>query len=149
MIFPVLRLLLIASALLAMGGCAATTTLERRIAADPELFESLSPKHQALVREGRVVEGMSKDAVRLAWGRPHEVKQGSSRGRSQEIWVYYGSESVPVRTIGLGYGYGWGYGGYGPGSIYDAGYDLAYRDYVAAKAQFEGGRVVSWERNRR
>lgn len=145
------RLVFAAAAVLFGAGCTTVTSPERRIAADPAAFEALSAKHQALVREGQVAEGLSKGAVQLAWGRPHEVRQGSRGGKSLEKWVYYGSESVPVRTIGLGvgYGYGGGYGYCGPGSFYDVGYDVAYRDYVAATAEFENGRVISWERNSR
>lgn len=134
-------------ALAGLSGCATVTTPERRIAADSALFESLSSKHRELVRRGEVTEGMSKDAVYLAWGKPHEVRQGSRSGKSLETWVYLGSESVPVRSIGMGYGYGYGY--CGPWPVYEVGYDVAYRDYVAATVEFERGRVVSWERNRR
>jgi hypothetical protein len=113
-----------ASTALFLAGCTTMTTTERRIEQNPALFQSLSEKHRALVREGKVTEGMSKDAVTLAWGRPHEKRQGSSGGKTRETWVYFGSESVPVRSFGFsygsGFGYGYGYGGYcGPGAIYD------------------------------
>ncbi|MCB1076784.1 MAG: hypothetical protein KDM64_03050 [Verrucomicrobiae bacterium] len=145
-----IRWLPILLALMATG-CATVTSPENRIAKNPGLYDDLSEKHQDLVREGKVVEGMSNDAVFLAWGRPDELRQGSREGRSLETWVYYGTESVPVQTMGIGIGYGYGYGRCGPGSIYDYGYgyDVAYRDYVAATVEFERGKVVSWQRNRR
>lgn len=141
--------------LLAVGlaGCETVTSTERRIAAEPAMFDELSSNHRDLVQQGRVTEGMSKDAVYLAWGRPQETKESSRDGKSRETWVYYGSESVPVRTVGVGVGYGYGdpcyrYGGWG-GPFYDVGYHYRHRDYVAAKVEFEKGRVVFWERNER
>lgn len=142
--------LLGAAALLA--SCATVTSPEARIAAEPALFDQLPDKHQELARQGRVTEGMSKDAVYLAWGRPHETKESSRDGKSRETWVYYGSEAIPVRTVGLSVGYGdychGRYGGWG-GPFYDVGYGYDRRDYVAAKVEFDKGRVVYWERNER
>lgn len=112
------------------------------------MYEALSPRHRELVSQGQVAEGMSMDAVYLAWGRPHEKRQGSRGGRSSETWVYFGSEAVPVRTVGLGVGTGFGYRA---GPLYDMGfgYDYLRRDFVAATVEFVNGRVVSWERARR
>ncbi len=133
-----------------LGGCATVTSPESRIAGDPELFDALPGKHRDLVRRGQVTEGMSRDAVYLAWGRPHERKQSSRDGRARETWVYYGSEAVPVQTVGIGVGYGGGYYGRGcAGPFYDFGYDYARRDYVAGKVEFDGDRVDFWERNER
>lgn len=135
-----------------LAGCTTVTSPEARIAADPAVFEDLSAKHQDLARQGRVTEGMSKDAVYLAWGRPHETKESSRDGKARETWVYYGSESIPLQTVGVGIGYGdychGRYGGWG-GPFYDVGYHHARRDYVAAKVEFDKDRVVYWERNER
>ncbi len=145
------RLVLAAIAAVAFSSCATVTSPQNRIANEPELFDSLSEKHRDLVRQGQVTEGMSKDAVYLAWGRPHETKQSSRDGKARETWVYYGSEAIPVRTVSVGVGYGdpcYRYGGWG-GPFYDLGYDFARRDYVAGKVEFEKDRVVFWERNER
>jgi outer membrane protein assembly factor BamE (lipoprotein component of BamABCDE complex) len=141
--------LFIGIAMIGLTGCATVTSPEKRIAADLELFHSLPEKHQDLISRGQVTEGMSKDAVYLSWGRPHETKQSSRDGKARETWVYYGSEAVPVQTVGVSMGYG---GYYGPGCaspFYDFGYQYANRDYVAGKVEFEKNQVVFWERNER
>ena len=134
-----------------LGGCQTVTSPEHRISQEPELFDSLPKKHQDLVRQGQVDEGMSLKAVYLAWGNPHEVKESSRNGRKLLTWVYYGREAVPVPAQTVGVGFGTGY--YGSrcwsGPRYDLGFDYAYRDYVAAKVEFDNERVVFWERNRR
>lgn len=43
---------------------------ERRITGNPQLYQSLSTGDQVLVQQGRIREGMSKEAVFLALGRP-------------------------------------------------------------------------------
>ena len=42
---------------------ASCSTTETRISEHPDIFQSLSPHDQALVREGKIREGMSTDAV--------------------------------------------------------------------------------------
>ncbi|MCB1064365.1 MAG: hypothetical protein KDN20_15785 [Verrucomicrobiae bacterium] len=148
--FSFAALFFIGIAAAGLTGCATVTSPEKRIAADLELFHSQSEKHQDLISRGQVIEGMSKDAVYLAWGRPHETKQSSRDGKARETWVYYGSEAVPVQTVGVSMGYGGGY--YAPGCaspFYDFGYQYANRDYVAGKVEFEKNQVVFWERNER
>jgi outer membrane protein assembly factor BamE (lipoprotein component of BamABCDE complex) len=57
-----------------LPGC---STVESRIKSNPQLYASLSPADQALVRQGQIRVGMSKGAVFLAWGNPDRI--GSSR----------------------------------------------------------------------
>lgn len=130
-----------------LASCQTMTSPERRISQEPALYEDLPSNQQELVRQGKVKEGMSPDAVYLAWGRPKEVKESSRNGKKLLTWVYYGRESIPVQTVRVGGGY-YGGGCYG-GSLYDFGLDYAYRDYVAAKVEFQNDKVVFWERNRR
>ena len=94
---------------------------------------------------------MSEDAVYLAWGRPHETKESSRNGRALRAWVYFGTESIPVQTVGIGYGHPYGYGYYGGchEPHFDFGFDYAQREYIAAKVEFENGKVIYWERNER
>ena len=81
-------LLLLVAGLLA--SCAPSTP-EARIAANPAKYESLSSKHQQLVRQGKIDTGMSPDAVALAWGSPNRRFEGrfmNCRGRASPVtWV--------------------------------------------------------------
>jgi hypothetical protein len=52
------------------------STTETRISEHPEIFQSLSPRDQALVREGKIREGMSQNAVWVAWGAPDLWRHG-------------------------------------------------------------------------
>src|SRR6266513_671314 len=83
-LMPVLTIGILASALV-LSGC---NTTEERIKEHPEVFQRLSPQDQALVSAGKIREGMSVDAVWLAWGTPDQKAQGSARGRPVETWIY-------------------------------------------------------------
>lgn len=120
------------------------------------MFSKLPSRDKDLVSKGNVKEGMSKDAVFLAWGRPDMVKEGSQHGRSSESWAYFGSTPVPASSFSyanphLGfYGrYGmhprYGYG-CGPGWSYDTGVNFVR--HVDKTVQFSGNRVTAWERRR-
>ena len=135
----------------------ATNPAEQRVKKFPERFAGLSQKEKDLVLRGEVTEGMSQDAVFLAWGRPGRVMAGSRNGRGSERWAYF--STVPVSTFSVGYGgygphpfysaYGvhpaYGYG-YGPGWGFGNGVD--YVPYIERTVEFTNGRVVAWERNR-
>lgn len=103
---------------------------------------------------GRIAEGMSRDAVYLAWGSPERVTRGSEGGAEFERWRYTELRPVyPGHTwtgFGVGYGLGYGYGGgyrYGrfyPGyAVIDYGPD--YVPVTAATVKFRSGKVVGWE----
>jgi hypothetical protein len=96
---------------LILAGCATTET---RISAHPEMFQRLSPGDQALVREGKIRNGMARDGVFLAWGGPDQVTNSFVHGKPAETWVYTATTSSP-------YPYGWGPGYYG-GGYYGFGY---------------------------
>ncbi len=49
---------------------ASCSTTETRISGHPEIYQSLSPRDQALVSQGQIRDGMSPNAVYLAWGSP-------------------------------------------------------------------------------
>ena len=97
----------------AVGLCLTSCeTLENRISEHQDIFNSLSPRDQALVRQGQIRSGMPTDAVWLAWGSPDQKATGEMRGRPTETWIY-----VQYAT-GYGYGYPYGYpypywGGFG------------------------------------
>src|SRR5437016_1010202 len=87
-------------------------TTGQRISNHPEIYQTLSPRDQALVSQGQIRPGMSENAVWLAWGSPEQKAVGNMRGRATETWVYityttapYGY-GYPYRPYGYGYGFG-------------------------------------------
>jgi len=140
---------------LALPGCETLNPAQRRASRNPELFASLSQKEKNLVDQGRIEEGMSRDAVYLAWGRPGRVMSGSRNGQGREKWAYF--HTAPVQTTSIGFGgfanhpfyanYGFhpafGYG-FGPGWGMSTGID--YLPYIGSTVEFFKGRVVAWER---
>src|SRR6187455_1078008 len=142
---------------LSLTGC---TTVETRIAERPEAFRRLSPTDQTLVQQGRVRDGMSRDAVYIAWGPPSQRVPGRNRGRFVETWIYdataagdylgpfyYGSPY----GYGLGYGY-WGWGGGRVGRLHRGRYyyDPFYDPYFYSHANIVRypERLVSFEDDR-
>jgi hypothetical protein len=149
----------VAASALVLTGC---STTETRISSHPEIFQRLSPGDQALVREGKIREGMSQDAVWVAWGTPDQKGTGITRGHNINLWIYneYTYANAPYP-----YPYGpFGYGGYyGGGRIgfrnhhnhrfvvigdpfFDPFFYSYYRPSVAYPAKtvtFSNGRVVS------
>ena len=106
-----LTLCLSASALV-LSGC---STTETRISDHPEIFQTLSPRDQELVKAGKIREGMSQNAVWVAWGSPDQKATGVARGNPVETWIYneYTYANAPYP-----YPYGpFGYGGYYGGRV--------------------------------
>jgi hypothetical protein len=153
-----LTLCLSASALI-LPGC---STTETRISDHPEIFQTLSPRDQELVKAGKIREGMSQNAVWVAWGAPDQKATGVARGNPVETWIYneYTYANAPYP-----YPYGpFGYGGYFGGGriafhrhgahrfaiIGDPFYDPFYYSYIPPRVAypsktvtFQNGRVVS------
>lgn len=126
---------------LVLAGC--VSPVERRIEKNPALFQALSARHQALVRQGRVEEGMTAPAVWLAWGRPDRVAAGSRQGRAFERWSYTGYE--PVHTSAFGFGFA---GGCYYDSWFYAEPMVQYIPYEARRVEFSGGKVSAWAAGR-
>jgi hypothetical protein len=156
--------------LAAVGLCLTSCeTLEKRISEHPDIFNSLSPRDQALVRQGQIRSGMSTNAVWLAWGSPEQKVAGEMRGHQTETWIYLAGTTA--YGYGYGYGYGpwgygygpWGYGGFGVGVARfhhggrfaffgDPFYDPFYYSYIPPTiyypyktVTFSGGRVMSFQ----
>ena len=108
-----LKPLSVLAAVFLLAGCSTAQVIQKRIAKYPELFEQLGENHRLLVQEGRIAEGMNKNAVFLAWGPPEHVAQGSKEGKTVETWTYGGGYRYGGPRVNIGYGYG-GYG-YGRG----------------------------------
>jgi hypothetical protein len=167
MIFPMKRQILLPALTLGLSASAliltSCSTTESRISEHPEIFRSLPPQNQALVSQGKIREGMSQNAVWLAWGNPDQKAMGDMRGRSTETWIY-----VAYRyAYPYGYGYGYPYGGFG--GLYGGGlihgyyghhyaffghpfYDPFYYSYIPPSipypyktVTFANGRVMSFQ----
>lgn len=131
-------------------GCTVSNP-QTRAQQNPALLDSLSAENRALVLKGTISEGMTKDTVYLAWGKPDFVTSGRDRGKVTETWryatlspVYYGG------GFGYGMGYGMGYygGGHHRGGFYPhLGMNLSpqYVPVTSAVVRFRGGRVVAWD----
>lgn len=141
-------------AALFLGACASSSPMSR-ITNNPAVFESLSQEHRELVATGVIRQGMTQDAVFLAWGRPDRVSRGHRGGQGFETWTYLEFEAVRRRNLGVGFGYG-GHG-YGrrhgwPGHhrgfhdpFYGGGSTVDYIPVIGAEVVFIGGRVSEWE----
>ena len=90
-----------------LSGCA---TPGGRISQHPEIYQSLSSRDQALVSQGQIRQGMTTEAVWLAWGTPDQKIPASIHNRPAETWVYSRYETPP--SYGGPYYYGpfdWSY----------------------------------------
>lgn len=145
-----LRFCLVGVTAVVLDACASSTA-QRRITANPQMVQSLSPSDLASVQSGRIAEGMSRDAVYLAIGTPNHVMKGRRAGRETEIWRYTSLLPVVSNSFFVGAGVGcfgpygnryWG-PGFGPGMM-TTGTDFI--PVTAAVIQFENGKVIGWER---
>jgi hypothetical protein len=117
----------IAAAALFFASCGTPGT---RISQNPEIYQRLSSRDQALVNQGQIRLGMTMDAVWLAWGTPEQKIPGERRGRPTETWVYLRYETPPS--------YGFPYY-YGP---FDWSYIPPKFPYPSKGVTFANGRVV-------
>ncbi len=143
-----------------LTGC---TTIETRIAERQESFARMSPAERALVQEGKIREGMTQDAVYIAWGPPSQRVPGRNRGRIVETWIYdataAGDYPGPF-LYGSPYGYGLGYGYFGGFGrqrfqrglyLYDPFFDPFFYShsnivrYPERTVSFQSGRVIGWQ----
>ena len=147
---------------LLLSGC---ETTQDRIAQRPEAYNALSPRDKELVSRGQIRQGMSRDAVYIAWGAPNQRGPGRYRGSSTESWIYFNTTAGNYYPPPFAYGYGgFGYGGFGGSYLhrhrsgrlhrhiyYDPFYDpWFYRrtsvvSYPERVVSFQNGRVISWQ----
>ena len=130
-------------------GCTASTP-QARAQKNPAMLEGMSAEDQEMVMRSTISEGMSKNAVFLAWGRPDSVATGSENGRQIETWRYatlrpvYGFGSL---GLGMGLGYGRSYrhrGGFiAPYTTFPLTPD--YVPMTSSVVRFKNGRVIAWE----
>ena len=119
------------------------STPQTRISDHPDLFQGLSRSDQALVSQGQIRYGMSRNAVWLAWGSPDSKVVGNMRGHSTETWVYVVYVTYPYYYPYYG-PYGFGYGPYGPGVGFfgDPFYDPFYYSLIPPSAPFPNKTVT-------
>jgi len=123
-------------------------TPAKRAAENPGVMDRLSEADRNLVLSGTISEGMSKDAVVIAWGRPDSISHGSMGGKPVETWRYATLRPIyrPYYGVGMGYGYGYGYRGRGylyPGAAWGMGPD--YVPVTSSICRFRNNRVIGWE----
>ena len=127
----------------ALAACESATP-QTRIQANPVLFNALPEAQRALVQQGQVCRGMSREGVLLAWGEPDSRANGQTpAGAAWERWEYIGFE--PVTTVHTGMG-GW-YGPHGPYGWHPyggSGMDTAYIPRCRAAVEFVNGTVDKW-----
>ncbi|MGI8821530.1 MAG: hypothetical protein ACR2ID_11790 [Chthoniobacterales bacterium] len=144
--------------LLALAGC---TTVDTRIAEKREAYARMSPADQALVQQGGIREGMSEEAVYIAWGPPSQRAPGRNRGRVVDTWIYDATAAGDYQGpffYGYPYGYGLGYGSYGGyrgrfrrHAYYSPFYDPFFYNhanivrYPERTVSFANGRVIAWQ----
>ena len=167
MIFSMKRQILLRALTVGLSASAliltSCSTTETRISDHPEIFQTLSPRDQELVRQGKIREGMSQNAVWLAWGTPDQKATGTARGHAVETWIY---NDYVYEHARYPYPYGpFGYGGYyGGGAVFhthhghrfaiigDPFYDPFYFSYIPPSVEypdktvtFVNGRVVAFQ----
>lgn len=120
---------------------------QTRIDKNPQLYSSLSPDQQAKVERGQIEQGLSKDGVFLAMGKPDKVTQGASKKGEYEQWNYYRMQ--PVMRHGFGGYWGLGSRGYGSrcGRYSGWGYSpsITYIPRKSAIVRFEGDQVDEYQ----
>lgn len=56
---------------------------------DPRLrYQHIPPEHWQLIIAGRITEGMTLEACRLALGSPKEIERGATNSVIREAWLY-------------------------------------------------------------
>ena len=88
--------LAVATGTLILTSC---STPQTRISEHPDLYQSLSPRDQALVNQGQIRIGMSRTAVWLAWGSPDRKIVGNMGGGPTETWVYIYYATYPYYPL--------------------------------------------------
>lgn len=136
-------------------GCQGPATRARD---QPAALRQLSAADQQLVLAGRIREGLGKDAVAVAWGKPSRVATFNVGRRSFDLWFYtqvqygvaggYFGVSRDFRFPGGHARYDDGTNGTGDFYVtppYDRGLPRPETEVPYKKAVFEHGRVVSFE----
>jgi outer membrane protein assembly factor BamE (lipoprotein component of BamABCDE complex) len=132
-------ILILALAGVLLSGCV-TSTVESRKKERYAAYSELTAEQRAAVDTGQIQVGMPRDAVYIAWGKPHQVLASESAEGKQEVWLYLGSSLYS-------YTY-WGYQPYYGPYRYHYGPYLYYNylpvTYAKAEVIFEKDVVKQW-----
>ncbi len=82
------RHLLALGCLLGLSILVGCSTPQTRIRNNPELFNSLAPSEQELIKQGKVAVGFTPEMVKLAVGEPDRVYTRTDSNGKNESWVY-------------------------------------------------------------
>jgi hypothetical protein len=121
----------------------ASSTPAKRIEENPRRYTSLNSRHQALVESGKIENGMTSDAVYLAWGKPASQAEGQEGGKTFEKWTYTSIAPIYSQSFYGGRGYERRYYPYN-----SFGTEINFVPYRSAWVKFLNGRVDSWQRGR-
>lgn len=118
--------------------------VQARISQNYNKFSKLNSSQKKAVKRGTVSKGMKKEAVRLAWGKPDQVKKSGNK----EQWIYYRSEEVVFDPQSSRTGWAQYYSS--ADKYYDGNFHKPFKTVRREDrtVHFEGGRVVSWTRTR-
>jgi len=152
-ICPVIPVILALVAAAALAGCASPAT---RIKANQQLFASIAPASQELIKQGQIALGFTPDMVMLALGRPDVITRRTDASGTSEIWRWQSVDKGASTFITAGWGWGWGgvstaRGGWGWGGAWGTpiwGWNtiVTATDYL--RVSFRDGRVVEINRLR-
>jgi len=144
---PFRKLLLPAVSLVSilLASCA-NQTPQTRIEQNPKILASLPASQQKAVQSGSIIEGMTKNAVFLAWGNPDKKYENFSEGKKTEKWLYTKLRPVYSQRVSGVFGYGYRnyrYRGFYPG--FGLGTTVSYLPAPAASVIFTNDKVSSWQ----
>jgi len=116
-------------AALLLAGCATHSTVQSRKQERYAAYQALPADQKAAVDQGRLMPGMSMDAVYIAWGKPTQVISGGGPGGETVTWLYQHNYLQETEYLGTRHVYY----GYTPSS------------YVGAQVVFVNGVVSTWQ----
>lgn len=131
-----------------LAGCS-TSSLEERKKEKQTVYRELEPDVKLLVDQGIISEGMSEDAVYVAWGKPAEILAIETNSGPLTKWLYKG-----IYYQEHSY---WVFRSDNPRMDYYGRSESAVRsrrleksfephDYVSAEVDFSNGFVKSWRK---
>jgi len=142
-------ILLLMTSLMLMS--CSTSNPGTRIEKNLSVYQKLSHEQQELVRKGEIQEGMTSEAVFLAWGHPDSKVSGQEKGQRFERWDYLALAPVYRNGFYGDFGMGFGHGPYRRNGrhaypIYQGVTAIDYIPYPTASVEFQNNQVVSWQR---